>query len=129
MLTIGELLHIPNEFPEYNIIFPCLLIERLLPELLQNTTNLLIRTISYYYYTPFKLTELLKYLSSQKFSNKEIDEYLESKIREQQRCIFGYKNSIINESVKEKAERDEKELGGINDDRAYETNKIFELCL
>ncbi len=127
--TIGELLRIPNEFPEYNIIFPCLLIERLLPELLQNTTNLLIRTISYYYYTPFKLTELLKYLSSQKFSNKEIDEYLESKIREQQRCIFGLKNSIINESIKEKAERDEKELGGINDDRAYETNKIFELCL
>lgn len=66
---VDIILEIPNEFPEFNIIYPILIIERTYEEILQNTAALLNKLISYLFRTPRELCNLLFKIYTNRFSN------------------------------------------------------------
>ena len=60
---------LPRDYYEYNIVFVCLIIENLLPELLKPTITLITKLVSYYYNHPLELAQIIQHLFSKPFSN------------------------------------------------------------
>ena len=89
-------MELPSEFPLFDVAYPVLLLEHILPEIDIHTQNIFTRLVSYYFSEPQELCCVLENLASSAFTKNDLVKYLTSKIEaKMDKEIYSCDNTIL----------------------------------